>query len=130
MYACTQYLIFSVISTLTLSVGYDVSVVLLQMLYLVDGERREFVEVQIIEDVVVPERAERFQIILSRPSPGMEPGTYITLLENLAPPGLVRIGRTLNMSLLDITPHTTTTNLCRSTYCNLYVQYSSNETGM
>ena len=49
------------------------------MVYLVDGERCEFVEVQIIEDVVVPERAERFQIILSRPSPGMEPGINTTL---------------------------------------------------
>ena len=36
-------------------------VVLLQMLHLVDSERHEFVEVQIIDDVMVPELAERIQ---------------------------------------------------------------------
>ena len=40
--------------------AYGVSVVLLQMLHLGDGERHEFVEVQIIEDVAVPEGAEAF----------------------------------------------------------------------
>ena len=49
----------------------------LQMLHFVDGERHKFVEVQIIDDVV-PEGAERFQLILSRPSAGVELGINTT----------------------------------------------------
>lgn len=47
------------------------------MLHFVDGERHKFVEVQIIDDVI-PEGAERFQLILSKPSPGLELGTNTT----------------------------------------------------
>lgn len=47
------------------------------MLHFVDGERHKFVEVQIIDDAV-PEGAERFQLILSQPSPGLELGTNTT----------------------------------------------------
>ncbi|KAM3842448.1 adhesion G-protein coupled receptor V1-like, partial [Diretmus argenteus] len=47
------------------------------MLHFVHGERHKFVEVQIIDDVI-PEGAERFQLILSKPSPGLELGTNTT----------------------------------------------------
>lgn len=48
-----------------------------QMLHFVDGERHKFVEVHIIDDAT-PEGPERFQLILSQPSPGLELGTNIT----------------------------------------------------
>lgn len=47
------------------------------MLHFVDGERHKFVEVQIIDDTI-PEVAERFQLILSQPSPGLQLGTNTT----------------------------------------------------
>ncbi|XP_037634420.1 adhesion G-protein coupled receptor V1 isoform X2 [Sebastes umbrosus] len=47
------------------------------MLHFVDGERHKFVEVQIIDDAI-PEGAERFQLILSEPSSGLELGTNTT----------------------------------------------------
>ena len=57
------------------------------MLHLVDSESHEFVEVQIIDDVrdgsrvsrEDPDGGERFQLIQSRPSPGVEPGINATL---------------------------------------------------
>ncbi|KAI9527782.1 Adhesion G-protein coupled receptor V1 [Dissostichus eleginoides] len=52
------------------------------MLHFVDGERHKFVEVQIIDDAV-PEGAERFQLILSQPSPGLELGTNTTATVNI-----------------------------------------------
>ncbi|XP_076021271.1 adhesion G-protein coupled receptor V1 [Genypterus blacodes] len=52
------------------------------MLHFVDGERHRFVEVQIIDDII-PEGAERFQLILSRPSPGLELGTNTTATVNI-----------------------------------------------
>ncbi|XP_065821533.1 adhesion G-protein coupled receptor V1 [Labrus bergylta] len=52
------------------------------MLHFVDGERYKFVEVQIINDVV-PEGAERFQLILSEPSLGLELGTNTTATVNI-----------------------------------------------
>ncbi|XP_028269622.1 adhesion G-protein coupled receptor V1 [Parambassis ranga] len=47
------------------------------VLHFVDGERHKFVEVQIIDDAI-PEGPERFQLILSEPSPGLELGTSTT----------------------------------------------------
>lgn len=47
------------------------------MLQFVDGERHKFIEVQIIDDLI-PEGTERFQLILSEPSPGLELGTNTT----------------------------------------------------
>ncbi|KAF7200055.1 adhesion G-protein coupled receptor V1 isoform X2 [Nothobranchius furzeri] len=47
------------------------------VLHFVHGERYKFVEVQIIDDPI-PEGAERFQLILSGPSPGLELGTNTT----------------------------------------------------
>lgn len=44
------------------------------MLYFVHGEREKYVEVQIIDDTD-PEGAESFQLILFKPSPGLELGT-------------------------------------------------------
>ncbi|XP_041793349.1 adhesion G-protein coupled receptor V1 isoform X2 [Chelmon rostratus] len=52
------------------------------MLHFVDGERYKFVEVQIIDDAI-PEGAERFQLILSEPSPGLELGTNTTATVNI-----------------------------------------------
>ncbi|XP_074526084.1 adhesion G-protein coupled receptor V1 [Halichoeres trimaculatus] len=52
------------------------------MLHFVDGERHKFVEVQIIDDNI-PEGAERFQLILSNPSPGLELGTHTTATVNI-----------------------------------------------
>ncbi|XP_034025926.1 adhesion G-protein coupled receptor V1 isoform X1 [Thalassophryne amazonica] len=52
------------------------------MLYFVDGERRKFVEVEIIDDTL-PEAAERFQLILSGPSTGLELGTNTTATVNI-----------------------------------------------
>ncbi|KAI3372466.1 hypothetical protein L3Q82_022949 [Scortum barcoo] len=52
------------------------------ILHFVDGERHKFVEVQIIDDPV-PEGAERFQLILSEPSPGLELGTNTTATVNI-----------------------------------------------
>ncbi|XP_076586595.1 adhesion G-protein coupled receptor V1 isoform X2 [Chaetodon auriga] len=52
------------------------------MLHFVDGERYKFVEVQIINDAI-PEGAERFQLILSEPSPGLELGTNTTATVNI-----------------------------------------------
>ncbi|KAM9360944.1 adhesion G-protein coupled receptor V1 [Symphorus nematophorus] len=52
------------------------------MLHFVDGERHKFVEVQIIDDAI-PEGAERFQLILSEPSPGLELGTNTTVTMNI-----------------------------------------------
>ncbi|XP_062238571.1 adhesion G-protein coupled receptor V1 [Platichthys flesus] len=51
-------------------------------LQFVDGERHKFVEVQIIDDDV-PEGAERFQLILSEPSTGLELGTNTTATVNI-----------------------------------------------
>lgn len=48
-----------------------------QMLLFVHGERHKYVDVQIIEDAI-PEGAERFQLILSKPSSGLELGTNTT----------------------------------------------------
>ncbi|KAM9822621.1 adhesion G-protein coupled receptor V1 isoform 2-T2 [Syngnathus typhle] len=47
------------------------------VLHFVNGEKHKFVEVQIVDDIV-PEGAERFQLILSDPSPGLELGTNTT----------------------------------------------------
>uniref|UniRef100_A0A3Q2DXJ8 Adhesion G-protein coupled receptor V1 n=1 Tax=Cyprinodon variegatus TaxID=28743 RepID=A0A3Q2DXJ8_CYPVA len=52
------------------------------MLHFVDGERHKFVEVQIIDDTI-PEDAERFQLILSKPSPGLELGRNTTATVNI-----------------------------------------------
>uniref|UniRef100_UPI003AAD5B8E adhesion G-protein coupled receptor V1 n=1 Tax=Centroberyx gerrardi TaxID=166262 RepID=UPI003AAD5B8E len=51
-------------------------------LHFVDGERHKFVEVQIIDDVI-PEGPERFLLILSNPSPGLELGTNTTATVNI-----------------------------------------------
>ena len=58
MFSWQNFLHFWQNFTQTQYLAYDVSVVLLQMLHLVDSERHEFVEVQIIDDVMVPEGAE------------------------------------------------------------------------
>ncbi|KAM8865111.1 adhesion G-protein coupled receptor V1 isoform 2-T2 [Synchiropus picturatus] len=54
-------------------------------LYFVDGEKHKFVEVQIVDDAV-PEGEERFQLILSDPSPGLELGinssATVTILDS------------------------------------------------
>ncbi|KAF7670351.1 hypothetical protein LDENG_00010120 [Lucifuga dentata] len=47
------------------------------MLHFVDGERHKFAEVQIIDDAI-PEGAERFQLILSKPSSELQLGTNTT----------------------------------------------------
>uniref|UniRef100_A0A3Q2PRU9 Adhesion G-protein coupled receptor V1 n=1 Tax=Fundulus heteroclitus TaxID=8078 RepID=A0A3Q2PRU9_FUNHE len=52
------------------------------MLHFVDGERHKFVDVQIIDDTI-PEGAERFQLILSEPSPGLELGRNTTATVNI-----------------------------------------------
>ncbi|MED6250420.1 Adhesion G-protein coupled receptor V1 [Ataeniobius toweri] len=52
------------------------------MLHFVDGERHKFVEIQIIDDTI-PEGAERFQLILSEPSPGLELGRNTTATVNI-----------------------------------------------
>uniref|UniRef100_A0A4W6G876 Adhesion G-protein coupled receptor V1 n=1 Tax=Lates calcarifer TaxID=8187 RepID=A0A4W6G876_LATCA len=52
------------------------------ILHFVNGERHKFVEVQIIDDTI-PEGAERFQLILSKPSPGLELGTNTTATVNI-----------------------------------------------
>ncbi|XP_059909463.1 adhesion G-protein coupled receptor V1 [Gadus macrocephalus] len=52
------------------------------MLHFVDGERHKFVEVQIIDDSI-PEGPERFLLILSKPSPGLELGTNTTATVNI-----------------------------------------------
>ena len=55
------------------------------MLHFVDGERHKFVEVQIIDDAI-PEGAERFQLILSEPSPGLELGSNTTGMQDRIQP--------------------------------------------
>ncbi|KAM6930325.1 adhesion G-protein coupled receptor V1 [Xenentodon cancila] len=52
------------------------------VLHFVDGERHKFVEVQIIDDPI-PEGAERFQLILSEPSAGLELGSNTTATVNI-----------------------------------------------
>ncbi|XP_061753493.1 adhesion G-protein coupled receptor V1 [Nerophis ophidion] len=52
------------------------------MLHFVNGEKHKFVEVQIIDDIV-PEGAERFQLVLSDPSPGLELGLNTTATVNI-----------------------------------------------
>ncbi|XP_061673206.1 adhesion G-protein coupled receptor V1 isoform X2 [Syngnathoides biaculeatus] len=52
------------------------------VLHFVNGERHKFVEVQIIDDII-PEGAERFQMILTDPSPGLELGTNTTATVNI-----------------------------------------------
>ncbi|XP_051923302.1 adhesion G-protein coupled receptor V1 [Hippocampus zosterae] len=47
------------------------------VLFFVSDEKHKFVEVQIIDDII-PEGAERFQLILSNPSLGLELGTNTT----------------------------------------------------
>lgn len=49
----------------------------IQVLHFVHGERHKFVEVQILDDAK-PEGPERFQLILSEPSPGLELGINTT----------------------------------------------------
>lgn len=48
-----------------------------QILHFLDGERHKFVDIPIIDDDI-PEGAERFQLILSEPSSGLELGTNTT----------------------------------------------------
>lgn len=48
-----------------------------KVIHFADGERYKFVEVQITDDAF-PEGAERFQLILSKPSPGLQLGTNTT----------------------------------------------------
>ncbi|XP_029685938.1 LOW QUALITY PROTEIN: adhesion G-protein coupled receptor V1 [Takifugu rubripes] len=52
------------------------------MLLFVHGERHKYVDVQIIDDAI-PEGAERFQLILSKPSSGLELGTNTTATVNI-----------------------------------------------
>ncbi|XP_067377863.1 adhesion G-protein coupled receptor V1 isoform X2 [Channa argus] len=52
------------------------------MLHFVDGEKYNFVELQIIDDPI-PEGPERFQVILSKPSPGLELGRNTTVTVNI-----------------------------------------------
>uniref|UniRef100_A0A8K9V586 Adhesion G-protein coupled receptor V1 n=1 Tax=Oncorhynchus mykiss TaxID=8022 RepID=A0A8K9V586_ONCMY len=52
------------------------------MLHFADGERHQFVEVQIIDDVI-PEGAERFQLILANPSSGLKLGANTTATVNI-----------------------------------------------
>ncbi|XP_054629148.1 adhesion G-protein coupled receptor V1 isoform X2 [Dunckerocampus dactyliophorus] len=52
------------------------------MLHFVNGERHKFVEIQITDDII-PEGAERFQLILSDPSPGLELGINTTATVNI-----------------------------------------------
>ncbi|XP_037536594.1 adhesion G-protein coupled receptor V1 [Nematolebias whitei] len=52
------------------------------ILHFVNGERYKFVEVQIIDDAT-PEGPERFQLILSQPSAGLELGTNTTATVNI-----------------------------------------------
>lgn len=47
------------------------------MLHFGNDERHKFVEVQIVDDAI-PEGAERFQLILSKPSLGLELGANTT----------------------------------------------------
>lgn len=49
----------------------------IKVLHFVHGERHKFVEVQILDDAK-PEGPERFQLILSEPSPGLELGINTT----------------------------------------------------
>lgn len=49
----------------------------IKVLHFVHGERHKFVEVQILDDAK-PEGPERFQLILSEPSPGLELGVNTT----------------------------------------------------
>lgn len=62
------------VSHVSLPITTPVSI---QMLQFVHGERHKYVDVQIIDDAI-PEGAERFQLILSRPSSGLELGTNTT----------------------------------------------------
>lgn len=57
--------------------GFSHVSVFIQVLRFVHGERHKYVEVQIVDDAV-PEGAERFQLILSRPSSGLTLGTNTT----------------------------------------------------
>ncbi|XP_055742122.1 adhesion G-protein coupled receptor V1 isoform X1 [Salvelinus fontinalis] len=52
------------------------------MLHFADGERHQFVEVQIVDDVI-PEGAERFQLILANPSSGLELGDNTTAMVSI-----------------------------------------------
>ncbi|XP_075895105.1 adhesion G-protein coupled receptor V1 isoform X2 [Nelusetta ayraudi] len=52
------------------------------VLHFVHGERHKFVEVQILDDAK-PEGPERFQLILSEPSPGLELGINTTATVNI-----------------------------------------------
>nr|XP_057927104.1 adhesion G-protein coupled receptor V1 isoform X2 [Doryrhamphus excisus] len=52
------------------------------MLQFVNGEKHKFVDVQITDDSI-PEGAERFQLILSDPSPGLELGINTTATVNI-----------------------------------------------
>lgn len=49
----------------------------LKVLHFVTGERYKFVEVVILDDPI-PEGDEKFQLILTNPSPGLELGKNIT----------------------------------------------------
>ncbi|KAK2837424.1 hypothetical protein Q5P01_014636 [Channa striata] len=52
------------------------------VIHFVHGERHKFIEVQIIDDPI-PEGPERFQLILSKPSPGLELGKNTTATVNI-----------------------------------------------
>lgn len=49
----------------------------LQVLHFADGERYKFIEVVILDDPI-PEGDEKFQLILTNPSPGLELGKNVT----------------------------------------------------
>lgn len=49
----------------------------LKVLHFVNGERYKFVEVVILDDPL-PEGDEKFQLVLTNPSPGLELGKNVT----------------------------------------------------
>lgn len=49
----------------------------LQVLHFVNGERYKFIEVVILDDPI-PEGDEKFELILTHPSPGLELGKNVT----------------------------------------------------
>ncbi|KAH0505721.1 G-protein coupled receptor 98 [Microtus ochrogaster] len=77
-----------------------------QILHFADGERNKPVEVVILDDDI-PEGDERFQLILTNPSPGLELGkntiAWITVLANDDGPGVLSFNNTGHIFLREPT---------------------------
>lgn len=79
-YICDINLLLSIVhcvKLLCLVQNSKSSLIPLQVLHFVNGERYKIIQVVILDDPI-PEGDEKFQLILTNPSPGLELGKNVT----------------------------------------------------